>query len=38
MGKGMQILVGWKWVFYGFVAGFFTGLLAPWLWNFFAGL
>ena len=38
MGKGMQILVGWKWVFYGFVAGFIVGLLAHPIWNFFAGL
>jgi len=38
MGKGMQILVGWKWVFYSFVAGFITGVLAPRIWDFIAGL
>lgn len=42
MGKGMQVLVGWKWVVYGFLSGlavgFTLGVLRNWIWNFFAGL
>ena len=38
MGKNYPILLGWRYVFWGFVVGFVVGLIFPYIWNHLANL